>query len=94
MKGWLIYDKIGAERNEWFIQKLTAELSRFGHALTLRLVGDFSMEELPDFALVRTINPAINRASEERGVLVFNNADTAFVACDKWETYCFAKDRG
>ena len=95
MKGWLIYDKDGARRNEWFISRLQNEATAVGITLLLRIYdGDVSFfaEEKPDFAIVRSILPHVNARLEHLGIRVFNNAETARVACDKWETYLVCKE--
>lgn len=97
MKGWLIYDKQGAARNQWFIARLQEEAAALGIELTLRIFdGDerFFEGKKPAFAVVRSILPQVNAQLENRGVRVFNNAETARVACDKWETYLLCKQLG
>lgn len=92
MHGWLIYDKASAEKNAWFIRRLIELAKENGLSLTLKTDEDFS--RLPDFALVRVIRPDINAKLEMAGVRVFNNAKTARIACDKWQTYLACKDSG
>ena len=92
MHGWLIYDKASAEKNAWFIRRLIELAKENGLSLTLKKDEDFS--RLPDFALVRVIRPDINAKLEMAGVRVFNNAKTARIACDKWQTYLACKDLG
>ena len=92
MNGWLIYDKASAEKNAWFIRRLIELAKENGLSLTLKTDEDFS--RLPDFALVRVIRPDINAKLEKAGVRVFNNAKTARIACDKWQTYLACKDLG
>lgn len=92
MHGWLIYDKASAEKNAWFIRRLIELAKENGLSLTLKTDEDFS--RLPDFALVRVIRPDINAKLEKAGVRVFNNAKTARIACDKWQTYLACKDLG
>ena len=97
MKGWLVYDDEGAKRNGWFIQKLQAELAALGLVADLKIVE--KVEELydkilPDFAVIRTINPALNLFFEEKKIPVFNGALTAKIACDKWQTYLFCQENG
>lgn len=92
MKGWLVYDQEGAERNVWFIQKLQSELAFFGLAAELKILRkpeEIEDKNLPDFAIVRTINPSLNLFFEEKNIPVFNGARTAEIACDKWKTYEF-----
>ena len=93
MNGVLLYKKEDAERNRWFIQKLICELSLRGVSATLALAED-DLARLPDFAIVRSIMPERNAELEHRGVRVFNNAATARVACDKWESYLLCKRLG
>ncbi len=94
MKGWLIYDREGAARNRWFIERLQSEAARVGLTLHLRVYEEderFFDAEKPAFAIVRSILPHVNARLESWGVNVFNNAQTARVACDKWETYLLCK---
>lgn len=95
MHGWLIYDSAGAQKNAWFIQRLISLAAARGLRLQLKL-DDESLfdDELPRFAIVRTIRPALNARLERAGVRVFNNAQTARIACDKWETYLACKAWG
>ncbi|MBQ8291057.1 MAG: hypothetical protein IJX88_00915 [Clostridia bacterium] len=99
MNGWLCYDRLGAKKNEWFINRLQEEAAKRGISLTLRIVekGDFAKtlpSNLPEFAVVRFICPTLNEWLQERGVRVFNNAQTAATACDKWHTYEFQRVHG
>lgn len=97
MNGWLIYNAQGAEKNAWFIQRLKDEAAKRGARLELKICDGterFENGKLPDFAIVRSILPQINAALEKRGVRTFNNAKTAEVACDKWETYLLCKRLG
>ena len=88
MKGWLIYDEIGAARNEWFIGECLRYAKEYGLDLRLQVVqGDCPDEELPDFALVRTIAPTLSERLEKAGVRVFNRAEVSAVANDKWYTH-------
>ena len=96
-KGWLLYTQEDAEKNEWFISRLRAEFMRYGVELTLKIIlknldfGDELQKNKPDFAIVRSICPTLNAVLERAGVRVFNNAKTAKIACDKWQTYVFCK---
>ena len=99
MQGLLIYDKNGAERNRWFIQKLTSSSALHGIQLTLvTLENEWEKQllalPLPDFAVVRVIAPFINEWLERRGVRTFNNFKTAKTACDKWQTYLLCQRLG
>ncbi len=95
MTGLLIYDSVGAERNQWFINEFQKTAERKGIVLTFIIadnVQELSFCDLPDFAVVRTINPQINRFFESRKVPCFNNTLTSEVANDKWRTYCLARE--
>ncbi len=96
MNGWLCYDEIGAKRNAWFINHLIEKASARGISLSLHVIGNppFAFPTLPDFAIVRFICPALNEWFEAQGVRVYNNAKTAKIACDKWQTYRFFLDHG
>ena len=65
-------------------------LDPFGVRLILKVYQEdapfFSMPR-PDFAIVRSILPSVNKTLEQMGVRTFNNAQTAQVACDKWATF-------
>jgi len=89
MKGWLIYDEAGAARNEWFIGECLRYAKEYGLDLRLQIACGEACpdEELPDFALVRTIAPTLSERLEKGGVRVFNNAEVSAVANDKWYTH-------
>ncbi len=91
--GWLIYNQEGANRNAWFIKRLQDEMQKNGVSLSL-VVADTPLQlpnNTPDFAIVRAMNADINAEMEKRGVRTVNNAQTAFVAGDKWQTYLLCK---
>ena len=97
MKGLLIYDKAGKERNEWFIARLIESANRRGCVLKLVIYEDgidSSLSPLPDFAIVRTIHPELNKMLEELNIPVFNNYATSRIANDKWQTILIAADLG
>lgn len=96
MNGWLCYNKTGAEKNAWFINRLISEAGKHGLSLSLKIIDGFpfSFENLPDFAIVRFICPLLNDYFQSHGVRVFNNALTTRIACDKWLTYEFLLDNG
>ena len=98
MRGWLIYDRFGAERNAWFITECIRAAESLGLVLELKVVEPTLWEipdsGLPDFALVRTIAPALNARLEAFGVRVFNRYAVARTANDKWESYRFAQGLG
>ena len=85
MIGYLIYDQIGADRNEWFINEFIKTSKNYGVELILKIikkVEDIYNSPLPDFAIVRTINPKINDYFESKGVQTFNNFETSKIAND------------
>ena len=97
MKGLLIYDKAGKERNEWFISRLIESAKDRGCELELVIYEggiESSLSPLSDFAIVRTIHPKVNEMLEESGIPVFNNYATAKVANDKWQTVLTAAELG
>ena len=95
MKGWLVYDAAGARRNEWFIDRLLAQAENAGLGLKLRIADDDLFSgALPDFAIVRTIAPTLSRRLQDAGVRVYNNAETAEIANDKYKTYRLCKELG
>ena len=97
MRGWLVYSPEGYALNRWFADRLLSAADANGLDLALMLVQDgagLPPEPLPDFAVVRTIRPDISSSLEARGVRVFNNAATAHVANDKWQTFRLAAELG
>lgn len=97
MTGWLLYDSHGAERNRWFIDSFLKQAPLVGIELELKVVSglnDLTGETLPDFAIVRTIDPELNRFFETRGIPSFNNSQTSRVANDKWATYTLCRHLG
>ena len=90
MNGWLIYSRAGAKRNEWFIARLQQEFAKYSVELSLIIADcadDLPLENLPNFAICRAMNADFNAVLESKGVRTFNNAKTAKIAGDKWETY-------
>ncbi len=94
MIGYLVYDQIGAERNEWFIKEFIKTAKNYGVDLELKIVKDVNelyRLPLPDFAIVRTINSPINKFLEDKKVITFNNYITSKIANDKFATYKLCK---
>ena len=99
MNGWLIYDHEGAVRNRWFIDQLLyyagvkGEILRYIPAEEIRfgvkngqVFVEHGDDRLPDYAIVRTINPLLSSALEKVGVHVYNNAHVSEIANDKRRT--------
>ena len=97
MIGWLVYSPEGYALNRWFADRLSEWANAEGLALELKLLSESDSlppGKLPDFAVMRTIRPDLSAQLEARGVRVFNNAETARVANDKWETFVLARELG
>ena len=90
MIGWLIYDEKGAKRNEWFINELILEGKKLGIEIVLKIFSK-SLNEfkkpLPDFVIVRVIEPKVNAFFEKRNIQSFNNYKTSLIANSKWNTF-------
>ena len=92
-RGWLIYDCEGAKRNKWFIEECLRLAEEYGLSLSLKIVGE-GWGKCPDFALVRTINPALSQDLDRAGVRLFNNVRVAEMANDKWASHVAAQCLG
>lgn len=91
MLGYLIYDNEGKSRNEWFIDRLIAVSKEEGITLRLVLDTEYKNLSLPDFVIVRCINPLINKYYEQKQIATFNGSVVSEIANDKYKTYLFAK---
>lgn len=109
LKGWLIYKKQDAEKNQGFIRMLVEEASKLH--ITLQLVFEedsfygiknnqfilshsiFDSKEI-HFAIVRTINPLLTKQLEYIGLRCFNNSAISEICNDKALTYQFATKLG
>lgn len=109
MKGWLIYDRAGAKRNESYISMHFEEAKPLGIELELKYVEDFTFgvckgerfllykekkEEKPAFVICRTIHPFFSKHLEDMGFLLFNNAKVSEICNDKAKTYAYLADKG
>ena len=92
MIGWLCYERENADKNEWFINRLIELFNKRGITLLLKTAIDEKTN--PDFAIVRAIRPSWNKQLEERGVKVFNSAETSAFCNDKYLAYTTAKAWG
>lgn len=93
-RGWLIYDSKGAERNRWFIGECLRLAAEKGLSLGLKIYDGAPFESHPDFALVRTISPALSADLQGAGARLFNSSAVSCLANDKWQTYLSAKAMG
>lgn len=104
MKGWLIYNKTDANQNasyiNWFLEE--ARLQNVALHLILRenltvgvmddqrtILLDGSPVTLPDFAVIRTIEPLLNRQLESFGIVVYNPSETATICNNKALTHFY-----
>lgn len=95
MKMWLVYDKFEAERNRRYIDFYFEKCKEKNIDLSLQIVEDgIDFENLPDVAIVRTMNPELSERLENMGVKVYNPSFISRIANDKWNTYCYLKEKG
>lgn len=110
VKGWLIYSKEDSLRNHSYIDWFIAEANKAELELELVLrenlkigirqqkitvdLSDNPAPTLPAFAIVRTIDPLLNRHLENMGVRVFNNAEIAEIANNKALAHLYAAALG
>lgn len=98
MKGWLIYTKERAKVNEKFIEWFLQEARTLGIQLELKMREDIIIgvqdnqlyvypTSLPDFAIVRCIDPLFSRQLQLAGVAVFNPPEVAEITNDKARTH-------
>lgn len=101
MKGWLIYNRRDAERNAAFIDWFLEESHSFNIDLQVIYTDNLHItlqngqvsvhtrdkQELPDFCIMRTIDPLLTAQLEQAGVSCFNNAAIAALANDKIKTH-------
>ena len=97
MRGWLVYSQEGLALNRWFADRLLASAAAEGMDVSLHVIsgdGNLQAGPLPDFVVMRAIRPDLSAMLETKGTRVLNNAETARVANDKWETFLLAHDMG
>lgn len=94
MQGIIVYNKVDAERNWWFIDEMTRIFGQHEIRITLKIEEELSFENLPDFVIYRARNHQNIERFERLGVKVFNNSKTNEIANDKFLTYTFAKNLG
>ncbi len=94
MKIWLVYDAFEAERNRRYIDFYFEKCSEKNIDLSLVIVEEgIDFANLPDAAIVRTMNPELSEKLESLGVKVYNSSFISRIANDKWNTYCYLKDK-
>ncbi|SHF65077.1 ATP-grasp domain-containing protein [Ornithinibacillus halophilus] len=100
-EGWIIYQEQDAIENEsyinWFIEE--AEKQQLSLKLVLRENIQFGIKNnnltlsssletaMPDFAIVRTIEPLLNLQLEQLGVAVYNSSTIASICNHKGRTH-------
>ena len=98
MKGWLVYTKERAKLNRGFIDWFLAEASDLGIDLELVMREDLQIgirnhqlyignKVLPDFAIVRCIDPLFSKQLYNLGVAVYNPPEVAEITNDKAKTH-------
>lgn len=93
---WLIYDEEGAARNRDYIALHYETGLRYGIQFQLKMAGELYDRRIqenpdvkPDFAIVRTIHPALSRKLEQAGIPIFNNSFVAEICNDKGKTIAY-----
>lgn len=95
MRMWLVYDAFEAERNRRYIDFYFEKCRAKNIDLELVITDEgVDFLNLPDVAIVRTMNPTLSEKLEECGVAVYNSSFVSRIANDKWNTYCYLKDKG
>lgn len=100
MKGWLVYTKERAERNRGFIDWFLEEATSLGIDLQLVMREELTIgiknhqlfidkKPLPDFAIVRCIDPLFSQQLNHTGIAVFNPPEVASITNDKARTHQF-----
>lgn len=94
MKAWLIYDKEGSARNQDYISYHREAGKKFGIDFEV-IIGEkdnfILPKEKPDFAIVRTICPSLNKKLGENDIPTFNNAMVSEICNDKGKTIKYIK---
>lgn len=101
--GWVIYTSTDAERNQDYIRWMTQEAYRLdidlrlilreelwigfeGNALSVRLLNEPN-GKLPDFVIVRTIEPVLNEQFELMNIPCFNSSKVSRICNNKSATH-------
>lgn len=106
--GWLIYDRLGYERNKGYADSYVGKAPGYGLKIDLIITDELSYgikdgthfflsafaDHMPDFAIVRTIDPFLSENLEAAGVKLFNNAFVSRIANNKAACYAFLSKRG
>lgn len=102
MEAWLLYDKARVERNINYINIYFEECKKRNIDLKLILIEDIEFGiknnnctllyknkecSMPQFIIMRTINPLLTKHFEFMGIPVFNNSFVSAICNDKQKTY-------
>src|SRR5690625_4190634 len=102
MKGWLIYDYKAAKENktyiDWFIEEAKIQEVQlqliFRESLTIGIMnGEYHIllndksANLPDFTIIRTIEPTLQTYFEACNVATFNSAKVSHICNNKTLTH-------
>lgn len=96
-RAWLVYDSEGAARNRDYI-RMHQEIG-LKYQITFQLVLADALWQMPcpdentrpDFALVRTIQPALSRKLESWEIPVFNNSFVSEICNHKGKTIAYVR---
>ena len=106
MNFWLIYREEDTEKNRWYIDTYIKTAPKYGLNCRLVLTKEitcgvkdgktfvFGPEELPDFAVVRAIDPDLSERLEKCGIRCFNSASVSRICNNKAYTYSFVSGMG
>lgn len=109
LKGWILYNREDAKRNEGYIQFHKEEGEKLGIEIELLYIEEieFGVQfdewyvlyegnevEKPDFAIVRMNYPLLSRQLELMDVPVFNSSFVASICNDKAQTYQYVAKTG
>ncbi len=102
--GWLIYSEQDSEQNTAYINWFMDEAALQGVSIKLMLreeltIGIFQNKQtmlynnqqvqLPDFAVVRTVEPLLNKVLESIGINVFNSSQVSAICNNKALTHYY-----
>lgn len=86
----IIYNKDDAYRNQNYIKWYIDKFAKRNVELNLVYDSDIDYDNLPDFAIVRVINPLLTKRLEDMGIRCFNNYKVSYITNDKALCYKYA----
>jgi RimK family alpha-L-glutamate ligase len=102
MNVWLIYREEDTKKNAWYIKQYLSLGAKYGMDISLVLTEDLTLlcleqgnmvllcgqeVNLPELAIVRTIDPLLSKHLETAGITVVNNSRVSEICNDKARTY-------